>query len=952
MRAPKNESVATAGQNEVIANFERIGWGPIPNPFHDLGTDLFVVVRDERRFDRGLFVGVQVKSGSSWFKDPEKDANGVIQGWWFYESGIDHFDDWVTHGLPYLVVLHDMETKTSYWAHVTAERCVVTGKGCKLLVPSHQTVDSEHAEALLAIAALQKARAGYEGRAFDAAATQVPPGRRLRYALLTPRLVAPHANAGIDRPLEPEEALALLAKCSFQEFGRYAKKFPAQFDEQHMGTQVDWRWRLVHALWSFLTTDRLDALEALVDSASAPRERAAVTAILASAYYENEQFERALTLLDKQIGRDDLDPVDFAWLLAHSARMRLEIGDISQARAHAVHATKAAMVDRDDPTAGLLSGVAVSFLFFTANLWTKSHKAREEHGDVSESEGSLADTINARDSVASWWRSQTFSWALTSMADKAFKAWAGDTSVKLIGSDEAAEQFLALRFGAGCSADQDAWRMAVRNQACYELGQSAGDTSQIVRSLDALRRSGDEKALKLAAERIWLEGPVLALREAGESVSFARIGRSTASTTFTLWKACADALGVESASAAATACIDLLLDSDTLSRFSERFQTTFIVPFAAAESLVELLPVADASTHKRAAQLLLAMHDQESILSQPMARLAQCVLPDALVSVGLERLRAKATTNADPLFAARLLAALGDAGDAVSSTLLLERALASDWAARSFVVQDKSLNETNVIALISALVTKVDAIVADAKNQRYGMGGPDFPFQLTLLNLGHPACASWDPLIAFLAEPSIPTDIQSNVVQLLADRADELDDGLRKRLLALVPSLVSPRRALPFGPSPSIGPVRYLEFVLDEDVERQQRSVARLLSDAPSLRRSAARILGGGSVSMLRPALLALLGDADVYVRASAADAIGRRVCAGDGTSSMLAGIDRVVKDAGGAAPLGLLNGMLSQTYEGSAIVLDSMKQLREHSSHKVRQGTQQFFNGVSAKNG
>ena len=31
------------------------------NADHDLGTDLLVQARDERRFDRGLIVGVQVK---------------------------------------------------------------------------------------------------------------------------------------------------------------------------------------------------------------------------------------------------------------------------------------------------------------------------------------------------------------------------------------------------------------------------------------------------------------------------------------------------------------------------------------------------------------------------------------------------------------------------------------------------------------------------------------------------------------------------------------------------------------------------------------------------------------------------------------------------------------------------------------------------------------------------
>lgn len=70
MRASPTESTGTTGQSEVRAAFSRIGWGPVDNPQHDLGTDLWVAVRDERGFDLGLMVGAQVKAGPSWFEEP------------------------------------------------------------------------------------------------------------------------------------------------------------------------------------------------------------------------------------------------------------------------------------------------------------------------------------------------------------------------------------------------------------------------------------------------------------------------------------------------------------------------------------------------------------------------------------------------------------------------------------------------------------------------------------------------------------------------------------------------------------------------------------------------------------------------------------------------------------------------------------------------------------------
>lgn len=57
MRAPETEATGTAGASEVAAEFQRLGWGATENARHDLGTDLFLEVRDERRFDLGLIGG-------------------------------------------------------------------------------------------------------------------------------------------------------------------------------------------------------------------------------------------------------------------------------------------------------------------------------------------------------------------------------------------------------------------------------------------------------------------------------------------------------------------------------------------------------------------------------------------------------------------------------------------------------------------------------------------------------------------------------------------------------------------------------------------------------------------------------------------------------------------------------------------------------------------------------
>jgi hypothetical protein len=112
-----------------MALLEEVGWAATRNPDHDLGTDLWVQPRDERRFDLGLMLGFQVKNGDSFVAD--EVTVGEIKGRWLPESR-EHLKSWLAHAVPHIVVLRDPGTHTSYWAHVTKESVQWTGKGGKV----------------------------------------------------------------------------------------------------------------------------------------------------------------------------------------------------------------------------------------------------------------------------------------------------------------------------------------------------------------------------------------------------------------------------------------------------------------------------------------------------------------------------------------------------------------------------------------------------------------------------------------------------------------------------------------------------------------------------------------------------------------------------------------------------------------------------------------------------
>ncbi|WP_158252375.1 DUF4365 domain-containing protein [Cryobacterium sp. Y29] len=190
MRAPKNNAKGTSGQSYVKAQFEEIEWGVAPNPEHDLGTDLLLMARDARRWDLGALVGAQVKNWSLDFAEP--DVYNGVDGWWF-AADEEHFEYWLTHRIPHIQVYYDKGGKVSYWVHITRDAVLSTGKRRKIFVPKAQTVDAEHLDELIAVATSGPTGETWEGSAW-APGQEIPSTSRFRYAMIVPRLIAPHGN--------------------------------------------------------------------------------------------------------------------------------------------------------------------------------------------------------------------------------------------------------------------------------------------------------------------------------------------------------------------------------------------------------------------------------------------------------------------------------------------------------------------------------------------------------------------------------------------------------------------------------------------------------------------------------------------------------------------------------------------------------------------------------------
>lgn len=285
MRATPQQQKAGAGVSEVSSAFERIGWGVAENARHDLGTDLWTMARDDRLFDLGLLVGVQVKAGPSYFNEPVRDAAGETTGWWFRDNDREHIDSWLSYTVPHVVVLHDLATRVSYWQHVTAATVVSTGQGAKILIPKVNTIDEEHQADLVRVAGTQRPPTAWEGSAWTGAA-DLKPRDMLRYALVVPRVVAPHPNVGYTERVSPAQVIAMLIQARLNDIEAIAQRHDEVPSLEEAPASNEWQWRFVGALAQRLTAGDIDALFTPVGDAPTPFERAAATATAAAGLLE------------------------------------------------------------------------------------------------------------------------------------------------------------------------------------------------------------------------------------------------------------------------------------------------------------------------------------------------------------------------------------------------------------------------------------------------------------------------------------------------------------------------------------------------------------------------------------------------------------------------------------------------------------------------------------------
>ncbi|GAB6169553.1 hypothetical protein JCM1393_20130 [Clostridium carnis] len=133
---PKVRDTGSKGEKILgdIIEYE-LGWLYRKQPLEtDYGIDSHIEIVEQGEAT-GQIIGVQIKTGQSWFKE-EKDDGFVFRG------DMEHYNYWTNHTLPVILVLCNYEEKECYWIQIKEENIqIISDNSWKVIVPKKQKID-------------------------------------------------------------------------------------------------------------------------------------------------------------------------------------------------------------------------------------------------------------------------------------------------------------------------------------------------------------------------------------------------------------------------------------------------------------------------------------------------------------------------------------------------------------------------------------------------------------------------------------------------------------------------------------------------------------------------------------------------------------------------------------------------------------------------------------------
>ena len=932
-----SRSLGHAGETQLSSILELFDWGPVSTGKHDSGTDLFVQVREPDLFDGEAVLGVQVKTGASYFREQSK-KNGDISGWWYSENPPRHFDYWTKHVVPHVLVLcdpcdpEDPRTWKFFWVYVTSEEVKSAGKGRKILVPANQVIDKEHRRRLAAVAYDQKHSPVLEGTAFEAAAKNMAPSQQLRYALIAPRLVAPHRNAGYGTPIGAVEGIALLVQGRFDDVDEFAKQHaevPHPKDEPTEGE--DWTWSFAAAIWNWAETDSVDRLRAVYQSAPGGTEKAASGVFLActlrrfhvqgEATGPRDGHGEATAVLDELVKGADLDPADLGWVLVQRACTTLDVGNDDDVRSDASAALRN-FVDGSDVTVTALAAAAIGM------VWSMDASSNFAEADLSR-------LLTTSDNAVAWWQSQTVSTALSAAATAQFRSWTDKRSFLYHQGNTSATGLFSAELNADLLGDHGTWRHLSSLRARYRLvsaADSRDEVGELVEGLDALRRSGDCSSLESSITHLRRVGPTEAIVKFVNRIPSGGWTSTEAPANFDALRKAGDLMDQASATDLLI-WIPRIMGGDTTVD-DERILQTVIAEHAVFGAAEGLMSSADGRAHQAVAEMIAAL--PHAVFDD----WSSC-LPFVIIQLEFDHVAVSERTALCELgyrdhgrsgtAALRWLVANHDTEALVE---LKHRARNGETAVLS-AIPASALDEAEARPIIDRLADVVRDKVSSPQKGSFEFGGSDNSGVLTSLNLWFPGVARWEPVIELLFESRAYERDKRYACTRIINESERVPSRISERLASNIDAIGNAAGVVGVVSGASIATATGIAIgALSGD--EADTAIARLASGSSQERQDAALLLGSGHRPNMQPALAALAADARFEVRHVTAEAVGKLAAANP--SPQIEGLARRIAGGEGTdLSRTLLAGLFRQDQQMSELGLEIARQLAQSPSARVR---------------
>jgi len=917
MRLSRADQIGEAGQAAVISFFNDLGWGPLPTGKHDLGTDAFVQVRADDLLDLGMMLGVQVKTGDSWFGRPA-EVEGQA-GWWFAEDSDKHRSYWTDHHIPHLLVLQDESRTRRHWVRLDRTTIESTGKGIKVFVPAHQVLAEGAAEEWISLVAEARKLHSFEGASWTFNIAQVPESEWPRYALLAPRIVAPHPNQGHAHDINWAEALALAVQAEHQRWDGFAEARENVPSAAEAAKSDDVGWRFAAAVYQWMNgpTDQLEYLaEADLPASLRVAHAVCVSSILEARGEPGEALELLGTLQDAEH-----PSIEQAWIALHRGWLLYEAGDFAGADEQvnlsvAMHNSfPSGLVNSAIRSAGIVA------LFDMAPFMT----------------GDVAAVVQASDTTLSWWRNHQVENALNRYLRNSFKRWSDDGSVTFSQSDSTNNDLFSAQLSARLLGNRRSERYAAYLRAIANLSLPRGSHVKAEDQFDALRSSGYQTDLVAALNRFRRDGPLDPL---SAFMSNIRPGRSTTTSIR------ADLESVQVAGSYLEAenafeWLTYLLDSFDnpnvhVSRYRLHFDPRRDLLDAVAGLRVHYRP----EDEERLIRIALSLPaDADQLLVRSISRCIDGVREGTIAQRAPE-LAVRAAELAVDSGAGRFLIDTASPYDAAARAEVSRRMIAGDLSSipNGFRVDELSLTEASAVAErcqidMGAYVGQLNGI---------GIGAPDPYLTLAMIAFFGPPTvreAAWNYLIEGLSETDVIHERKGAALDYLARAAGSVPASHAPRLIEVATALREEPPRFSGIPFSYLGPhapaCNRLLLALGDENEQWEQSIGEMLLGASEDRQFAVRILSARPGHELL--LLALSKDSDGGAARAALHGLARRATEDPRIAKLAMRIlMAAVQQGGEQAALHVGGGVLAAS-ERCAEAEQVVDALRNHQSANIR---------------